>query len=115
MANRIRMTPVFFHILLALAGGPRHGYALLQEIDRRARGRVKLGPSSLYWALGRLEEAHLIGEVASPEKDKDDERRRYWQLTEYGRDRLRAELATLTDVLEHARIHDLLPDHNADR
>lgn len=113
--RHIRMTPVFFHILLALVEGPRHGYGLLQEIDQRAHGRVNLGPSSLYWALSRLESSGLIVEADGPPGGQDDERRRYWGLTDQGIDRLRTELAALSDVLEHARSHDLLPDPDPKR
>ena len=52
--SSIRLTPAFFHILLAVANESRHGYAIMQEVQERTRGRVKLGPGSLYWAIKRL-------------------------------------------------------------
>lgn len=104
--RRLKMTQPLVHILLSLVPGACHGYAMLQEIGERTDGRVKLGPSSLYWSLGRLEDAGLIQEADQPDDaDSQDERRRYWRLTEGGRERLRRELESLEDLLsnEHAR------------
>jgi DNA-binding PadR family transcriptional regulator len=79
------MTPTYFHLLLSLTEGKRHGYSLMQEIKHRTDGGIQLGPGSLYWSLNRLLEAGLIQEVDGPgEKEKDDERRRYYRLTEKG-------------------------------
>lgn len=81
----IRMTPTYFHLLLSLTEGERHGYSLMQEIEHRTDGGIRLGPGSLYWSLNRLLEAGLIQEVDGPgDKEKDDERRRYYRLTEEG-------------------------------
>lgn len=101
----LRMSPTYFHLLLALSEGPKHGYAMMQEIEARTGGRVKLGPSSLYYSLGRLAEAGLIaeregeGEGAEPH----EERRRYYDLTPEGRRRLASESAVLADIVAHAR------------
>ena len=99
------MTPTLFHLLLALAEGPKHGYALLGRVEERTGGRIELGPSSLYYSLGRLEDAGLIREV-DPAVDGDgphEERRRYYGLTARGREFLTEELGVLSGIMDHAR------------
>ena len=86
------LPPATFHILLALADGQRHGYAIMKEVAARSEGAVRLGPGTLYGALKRLLEAGLVeegGERADPEMG--DERRRYYRLTEFGLSVARAE------------------------
>lgn len=109
MAPRLKMSPPLVHILLSLVPGPRHGYAILQEIGERTSGRVRLGPSSLYWSLGRLEDAGLIEESPQPDDEaSQDERRRYWGLTGQGREGLRQELENLEDILSNAHARELM-------
>jgi len=106
----LRMTPTFLHLLLCLAESPKHGYAAMQEVEERTGGRVRLGPSSLYYALGRLEDGGLIEEVeveASGEEPHEG-RRRYYRLTGAGRTRLREEARLLEGVVAHARAHGFL-------
>jgi DNA-binding PadR family transcriptional regulator len=101
----LRLTPPLYHVLLTLAEGPAHGYSLIASVTERTEGRVELGPSSLYYALGRLEDAGLI-RVCSPEPAGDqphEEQRRYYELTERGRLRLREEMEILTGIMKHAR------------
>jgi len=106
----LRLTPTFFHLLLCTAEGPKHGYGMMQEIEERTRGALALGPSSLYYSLGRLEDAGLIAEtaVAEAEEEIHGERRRYYRLTPAGRRRLREEVAVLEGVVEHARARRVL-------
>jgi DNA-binding PadR family transcriptional regulator len=104
----LRMTPVFFHLLLSLWEGAKHGYALMQEVGERTDGRVRLGPGSLYYALGRLEEEELIEESTGTAAAPHAERRRYYRLTRAGRKRLREEAALLADIVAHARLRDLI-------
>ena len=104
---KIRMTPSFFHILLSLVPGQRHGYAILGEIAERTQGRIKLGPSSLYWSLGRLEQAELIEETNAAD-DAHDERRRYYRLTKSGQALLRIEIEVLADILSHAEAQQIV-------
>lgn len=106
----IRITPTFLHLLLSLSEGPKHGYHMMQEIDERTGGRTSLGPSSLYYSLGRLEDVGLIREVEGPCDDDEAhaERRRYYGLTDEGRLRLREESEALADIVAHARAHGLL-------
>lgn len=107
--HRLKMNPLLLHVLLSLVPGARHGYAMLQEIDERTSGRARIGPSSLYWSLGRLQDAGLIEEAPVPrDTDSQDERRRYWRLTEAGRERLRVELEGLEDILSHAHARELM-------
>lgn len=79
------LTPAVYHILLALADGERHGYAIMQEIEGMSDGRFKLGAGTLYRSIKKLLQDSLIIEVDAPkDADSDDERRRYYQLTEAG-------------------------------
>lgn len=109
--GELRMTPVFFHLLLSLWEGAKHGYALMQEVDERTEGRIRLGPGSLYYALGRLEEGRLIEESAPDGRETEaphEDRRRYYRLTRSGRKRLREETTLLADIVAHARTYDLI-------
>jgi len=105
--KQLRSTPAILHMLLSLAEGPRHGYAILSDIETRSRGQVQLGPSSLYYTLGRLTDAGLIEENDGPGPDAatgpHEDQRRYFAITEAGRTRLQHEVGVLTDLLEHAR------------
>jgi DNA-binding PadR family transcriptional regulator len=96
------LAPVWFEILLALAGGDLHGYAVMQEVARRSQGAVTLHPGSLYRALARLLEDALIVEPDARRSAGDDERRRYYQLTPLGRAVARAEAERLHALLRAA-------------
>src|SRR5215472_1646803 len=90
--NQLPLTPAVFHILLALADGERHGYAIMQEVTKTTQGQIKMGPGTLYGTIKRLLEARLIEESnRRPDPELDDERRRYYQLTGIGRQVVRAE------------------------
>jgi DNA-binding PadR family transcriptional regulator len=104
----LRMTPTYFHIMLSLAGDEQHGYAIMQEVERRTGGGLKLGPGSLYWALNRLVEEAFIEEDTERPDSGDDERRRYYRLTEQGQEVLRKETRILADIVEHAREQEVL-------
>ena len=93
------LAPVWFEILLALAGGDLHGYAVMQEVARRSEGAVTLHPGSLYRALARLLEDALIVELEARPSAGDDERRRYYQITPLGRAVARAEARRLHALL----------------
>ena len=103
------LTPATFQILLALVDGERHGYAIMTSAIEGSEGSVKLGPGTLYGSLKRLLEGGLVaesGERADPEMD--DERRRYYRLTEFGLRVARAEARRLASVLRTARQKKLL-------
>lgn len=102
------LTPVAFEILLALADGERHGYSILQEVESRSAGAVSLHAGTLYRALARLLESDLIEELRSPDPSSDDERRRYYRLTQRGIAVARAEVGRLEGQLSAARTRRLL-------
>lgn len=98
-----------FEILLTLADGERHGYAIMKEVRERTDGTVRLGPGTLYGALKRLLEAGLVdecGERADPERG--DERRRYYRLTKQGLSVARAEARRLDTMVRAARRKKLI-------
>lgn len=98
------LTPVVFHILVALAGGPGHGYAVAQEVERVTDNRVRMGPGTLYGALQRMRDDGLIEEAENPgEEGAHADRRRYYGLTALGRDALRAEAGRLARAVDLAR------------
>lgn len=98
-----------FDVLVSLADGDRHGYAILQDVAERSGGRVRLSPSTLYAVVRRLLESGLIEESAErPDPEHDDERRRYYTLTALGRQVARAEARRLEQLIADARACGLL-------
>jgi DNA-binding PadR family transcriptional regulator len=94
------------HIMLALAGGAKHGYAIKQDVDARTGGEVQLGPGTLYEAIQRLEDGGLISEAAGRDPGNGQEaQRRYYTLTERGWNTLRSEVRQLGLVVDQARAH----------
>lgn len=80
------LTPAVFHILLALADGERHGYSIMQEIAAQTQGKFRIGPTTLYRSIKQMLEASLIVETDErPDPALDDERRRYYRLTTFGK------------------------------
>lgn len=103
------LTPAVFHILLALADGERHGYGVIKEVDARTEGRVRLGPGTLYGSIKRMLEEELIEESGErPDPELDDERRRYYRLTKFGRRVAVAEAERLARLVASARAKRLL-------
>ena len=103
------LTPVAFEILLALADGELHGYSIMREVEQRSSGAVTLHPGTLYRALARLLESGLIEELDErPAPADDDERRRYYQLTDLGIAVARAEAERIASQLHAARNRKLL-------
>jgi DNA-binding PadR family transcriptional regulator len=99
------LSPQVFDILMALAAGDQHGYAIMQEIATRTGGEVQLSPGTLYGCIKRMLEQGVIVELNAG----DDSRRRYYRLTAFGRKVARAEAARLAVSLEQARIYGLAP------
>jgi DNA-binding PadR family transcriptional regulator len=98
------VSPLVFHVLLALADGDKHGYAIIKEVRRRTSGEVEIGASSLYSVLRRLLTDGLVVETDErPDPALDDERRRYYRLSRFGRDVAAAELKRLESVIQQAR------------
>jgi len=95
-----------FHILLALAEGDRHGYAVKQQVEELTDGVLRLGPGTLYESIQRLEKKGLIEESPHrPDAAEDHSQRRYYRLTDIGRRVLEAEVERLGTVLDYARAH----------
>ena len=103
------LTPIAFEILLALADGEQHGYSIMREVAERSGGAVTLHPGTLYRALARLLESGLIEELDErPSPANDDERRRYYRLTDRGIAVARAEAERIAGQLAAARSRKLL-------
>ena len=99
-----------FHILVALADRDRHGYSIMQDIAARTEGRIKLSPSTLYSAIKRMLESGLIEELDErPDPEHDDQRRRYYRITKWGRKVAVAEARRLERMLADARATGLVP------
>jgi DNA-binding PadR family transcriptional regulator len=102
------LTPAVVHVLLALAAGERHGYAILKDVQRQSASRLRFGPGTIYGTLQRLMEAGWVEETEAPE-GATDPRRRYFRLTRDGRAALREEVDRLGALLDVARAHRIEP------
>ncbi len=103
------LTPAVFHILLALVDGERHGYGIMQEIAARTDGKMRMGPGTLYGSIKRMMADGLIEESGQrPDPALDDERRRYYRLTDFGQRVVRAEAERLAQLVNVARSKRLL-------
>jgi DNA-binding PadR family transcriptional regulator len=92
VSSLLPLTPRVFLILWALEERPQHGYRLLKMAEELGRGRVSIGPASLYESIAALEKRDLIERTVEPQGvDREDKRRRYFQLTDRGREVLKAE------------------------
>lgn len=98
-----RLSPAAFQILVALATGPRHGYAIMKDVSAVTSGEVRLNPGTLYTTIRKLLEEGLIHEAATPAASHD-ERRRYYAITAVGRRAARVELARLRALIESASV-----------
>lgn len=96
------------HIIVALAAGERHGYAIMRDIEELSGGAVTMGPGTLYGSLKRMIDQGLVEETAErPDPALDDERRRYYRLTVLGQRVGAAEHARLAALLDAARLREL--------
>lgn len=107
MSSRVGVKPLtssVFYILMALADGDRHGLGIVDEVEERTDGAVRLGPGTLYNAIRKMVEGGLIEESSRrPEPEEDDPRRRYYRITEEGRDALEREAERLARVMKAVR------------
>jgi len=103
-SSHLPLTPAMFQVLVALADGEKHGYAIIKEVSRRTDGKVRLRAGTLYTAIRRFVDSGLIQESAErPDPALDDERRRYYRLTDRGRAVAVAEARRMTETLAQAR------------
>jgi DNA-binding PadR family transcriptional regulator len=102
---QIPLTPAVFHILLALADGPLHGYGIMQAVESSAASEPAMGPGTIYGSLQRMEEAGLVKELPS----RTDDRRRVFALQPAGRKALALEAERLLRLTELVRAKNLLP------
>jgi DNA-binding PadR family transcriptional regulator len=107
------LPPATFHILVALADGDRHGYAIMQEVTARTAGELKLGAGTLYRSIQRMLEQGLVVEVSARQLTElpliNVERRRYYRITPFGRTVARAEARRLAQMLKLARASGFAP------
>ena len=100
-----------FHILLAVADQERHGYAIIQDVEERTNGELRLSAGTLYRSIARMVEQGLITEVLKRSAARlDDERRRYYRMTPFGTAVARAEMARLSQLVRLARARGLSPE-----
>lgn len=107
---RVRLTPAVFHTLLALVEGPLHGYAISQSAEEASAGSVRMGPGSLYGSLQRMQVAGLLRQIETPD-DVDGahaDRRRYYAITDRGREELLREARLLEAEVDVLRSRGLL-------
>src|ERR1700733_8473777 len=98
------LPPATFHILMALAEEDRHGYAIIQDVELRTDGELKLSAGTLYRSIQRMLEQGLIVETRErPAPEDDDERRRYYRITPFGQAVARAEARRLTQLVKLAK------------
>jgi DNA-binding PadR family transcriptional regulator len=94
------LTHLSYHILLALADSPRHGYGIIKEIEAKSAGAMSPSTGALYLALQRMEEGGLVEESRErPTEDEDDPRRKYYRLSARGRELATAETQRLAELL----------------
>ena len=109
VAGLLPLPPATFHILLALTAGERHGYAIIQDVESRTGGELRLSAGTLYRSIARMVEQGLITEIAKRRTIADDERRRYYRITAFGTAVARAEMARLSDLVRRAKASGLTP------
>lgn len=101
---QLTLTPPVFYILLALAIKERHGYEIMKQVRNDSKEKVQLGPGTLYGAIKRMLEEGLIIETDERlDETLNNERRRYYKLTDLGRQSLHTELERMEDALETAK------------
>jgi DNA-binding PadR family transcriptional regulator len=106
--RQLPLPPAVFHILIALGEGEKHGYAIMQEVAERTGGHLRMSPGTLYGSIRKMLDDGLI-EESFRRASGDDERRRYYRLTKFGRTVAAAEAERLAALLHHARLNGLVP------
>ncbi|HXY34334.1 MAG TPA: helix-turn-helix transcriptional regulator [Planctomycetaceae bacterium] len=109
IAGLLPLTPAVFHIMLALAEGESHGYGVMLEVDRITAGALRIGPGTLYRSIQRmLVDGLIVERKEAVDPEVDDERRRYYRLTQFGLEVAKAEAQRLSALVKAARERDLL-------
>jgi DNA-binding PadR family transcriptional regulator len=104
LETHLPLKGAWYHILLAIAGGEQHGYAIRKRVEELSEGKVRLWPTTLYGSIRQLTEDGIIEETdAPPVPDDDDPRRRYYRLTPLGIEVLEAETTRLESLVRLAR------------
>jgi DNA-binding PadR family transcriptional regulator len=106
--SSLPLSPVALYVLLALADGERHGYAIIKEIESASGGEIRVLPGTLYRVIKQLVDDRWIIEV-EPYGGADDERRRYYRITRWGLKIAQAEVERMATILRMARARKLLP------
>jgi len=103
------LTPSVFYILFALSNKERHGYQIMKQVEFDSDGKIKMGPGTLYGSIKRMIAGGLIEEAYErPDPEFDDERRRYYRLTEFGRKQLLMELERYKNTVRLASKKNLI-------
>jgi DNA-binding PadR family transcriptional regulator len=103
LASFLPLPQAQFHVLVALSGGERHGYAIMQAVETSSDGTVRMGPATLYGTLKRLVDRGLAQESAHRPVGDDDQRRRYYRLTGLGQRVCAAEAERLERLVRITR------------
>jgi DNA-binding PadR family transcriptional regulator len=105
----VPLTPAVLHILLALSSQPRHGYSIMQEMEKISDGQFQIGPTTLYRSIKQMLEKQLIEEASDiVDSDSEDERRKYYRITPFGVRVAQAELNRLQALVQTPQAHHLL-------
>lgn len=107
VARLLPLPPATFHILLALTGQDRHGYAIIQDVEARTRGELRMSAGTLYRSIARMVKQGLVIEVEHRRPADEDSRRRYYRVTPLGGAAARAEVRRLSELLRLARARGL--------
>jgi DNA-binding PadR family transcriptional regulator len=113
VGNQLPLPPATFHVLLALAADDRHGYGIMQDVEARTDGALRLSPGTLYRTIQRLLEQGLIAEPNRRGHRLDDPRRRYYRITPFGTAVAKAEAARLNQLVRLAKGVGLLEPKSA--
>ncbi len=109
IAALLPLPPATFHILVALAAADRHGYGIIQDVEARTDGALRLSAGTLYRTIQRLLEQGLIAEPKKPNAPRSDPRRRYYRITPLGTAVARAEAGRLAQLVRLAKGAGLMP------
>src|SRR5580700_8848353 len=109
-ASMLPLPAATFHILMAVASEDRHGYAIIQDVEQRTGGKLRLSAGTLYRSIQRMLEQGLLVETNErPAPELDDERRRYYRITPFGTSVARAEVGRLSDLVTMAQASGFAP------